>query len=170
MQGYVEDTIAYSGIVGHSRSPATSGLFDTRDGAVLVSETQRSWFHSVVAKRAYLAKCARPECLTAVAFLATRVTKCTMDDVEKLKRVVQYIAYTRERGVILRPGKLGVCVRLYVDAAYGVHGDGKSHTGSCVVIGEVGAVHCKSCKQSIVTKSSTEAELIALSDSANQGL
>ena len=63
-----------------------------------------------------------------------------------------------------------MCVRLYVDAAYGVHGDGKSHTGSCVVIGDVGAVHCKSCKQSIVTKSSTEAELIALSDSANQGL
>ena len=39
-----------------------------------------------------------------------------------------------------------------------------------MVIGDVGAVHCKSSKQSIVTKSSTEAELIALSDSANQGL
>jgi hypothetical protein len=25
-------------------------------------------------------------------------------------------------------------VRLYVDASYGVHKDGKSHTGSCVVI------------------------------------
>jgi hypothetical protein len=31
-------------------------------------------------------------------------------------------------------------------------------------------VRCKSTKQSIVTKSSTEAELVALSDSANQGL
>lgn len=91
MQGYVEDVIAYSGIVGHSRSPATSGLFDTRDGAVLVSETQRSWFHSVVAKLAYLAKRARPECLTAVAFLATRVTKCTVDDVEKLKRLIHRV-------------------------------------------------------------------------------
>lgn len=128
---------------------------------------QRSWFHSVVAKHAYLAKRARPECLAAVAYLATRVTKYTVDDIEKLKRVVQYIAYTRERGVILRPQKLGGCIRLYVDAAYGVHGDGKSHTGSCVVIGDVEAVYCKSCKQSIVTKSSTEAELIALSDSAN---
>ena len=137
---------------------------------MLVSEEQRSWFHSVVAKLAYLAKRARPECLTAVAYLATRVTKCTGDDIEKLSRVLRYIAGTKDRGVILRPGKLGVCVRLYVDAAYGVHSDGKSHTGSCVVIGDVGAVHCKSSKQSIVTKSSTEAELIALSDSANQGL
>ena len=170
MQGYVEDTIAYAGVIGHARSPATDGLLETRDGATLVTESVRSWFHSVVAKLAYLAKRARPECLTAVAYLATRVTKCTTDDVDKLKRVVKYIAATKERGVLLRPGKLGVCVRLYVDAAHGVHSDGKSHTGSCVVIGDVGAVHCKSSKQSIVTKSSTEAELIALSDSANQGL
>jgi hypothetical protein len=61
-------------------------------------------------------------------------------------------------------------VRVYIDAAYGVHADGKSHTGSCVVIGDSGAVHCKSAKQQIVTKSSTEAELVALSDSASQGL
>ena len=32
------------------------------------------------------------------------------------------------------------------------------------------AVHCKSAKQQIVTKSSTEAELVALSDSASQVL
>lgn len=59
---------------------------------------------------------------------------------------------------------------MYVDAAYGVHSNGKSHTGSCVVLGDVGAVHCKSEKQRIATKSSTEAELVALSDSCNQGL
>ena len=170
MKGYVDDTITYAGVQGHAASPATDGLFESRDSAVAVDATQSVWFHSVVAKLAYLAKRARPECLTAVAYLATRVTKCTDDDVDKLKRVLKYIAKTRERGVVLRPGRLGVGVRVYVDAAYGVHSDGKSHTGSCVVIGDVGAVHCKSSKQSIVTKSSTEAELVALSDSANQGL
>lgn len=72
--------------------------------------------------------------------------------------------------MVFSPGAPGICVRVFIDAAYGVHSDGKSHTGSCVVIGDLGAVHCKSSKQSIVTKSSTEAELIALSDSANQGL
>ena len=39
-----------------------------------------------------------------------------------------------------------------------------------MVIGDLGAVHCRSAKQTIVTKSSTEGELVALSDSANQGL
>ena len=170
MGGYIKETLAVAGVTGKARSPATDGLFETREGAELVPEVQRAWSHSIVAKLCYLAKRAKPECLTAMAFLATRVTRCTKDDVVKLCCVLKYITHTKEMGVILRPGKLGIRVRVYVDAAYGVHSDGKSHTGSCVVIGDIGAVHCKSSKQSIVTKSSTEAELIAPSDSANQGL
>ena len=118
----------------------------------------------------YLAKRTKPECLVAVSFLATRVNKCTVDDVEKLQRLVRYIRATRDSGVVLKPGGLGLTVRLYVDASYGVHADARSHTGSCVVIGDSGAVHCRSTKQSIVTKSSTEAELVGLSDSANQAI
>ena len=170
MKGYTNDILLYAGIPGKARSPATDGLFETRDGAELVAESVRAWLHSVVAKLSYLAKRAKPECLTAVAYLATRVTRCTIDDVEKLKRVMKYVAGSCDRGVVLRPGKFGFCVRVLIDAAYGVHSDCKSHTGSCIVIGDVGAVHCKSSKQSIATKSSTEAELIALSDSANQGI
>ena len=170
MKGFTDDTILYADVPGNARSQATNGLFDSREGMDLVPEPVRVWFHSVVAKLSYLAKRAKPECLTAVAYLATRVTRCTADDVEKLKRVMRYIVFTKERGVVLRPGTLGISVRVFIDAAYGVHADGKSHTGSCVVIGDVGAVHCKSSKQSIVTKSSTEAELVALSDSANQEL
>ena len=71
---------------------------------------------------------------------------------------------------MLRPGEEGITVKAYIDAAYGVHADLKSHTGSCVVIGEIGAVHCRSSKQQIVCKSSTEAELVVLSDCANQAL
>ena len=117
-----------------------------------------------------MAERTKPECLTAVSYLATWVTRCTWDDIEKLKRLMRYITDTKDRGVTFRPGTRGICVRVFVDAAYGVHADGKSHTGSCVVIGDVGAVHSRSTKQSIVTKSSTEAELVALSDSANHGL
>ena len=58
---------------------------------------------------------------------------------------------------MLRPG-VGdeLRVSVYIDAAYGVHSNEKSHTGSCVVVGELGVVHCKSEKRKIVTKSSTE--------------
>ena len=56
MHGYTNDTIIYAGIPGKARSPATDGLFETRDGAELVPESTRIWFHSVVAKLSYLAK------------------------------------------------------------------------------------------------------------------
>lgn len=62
-------------------------------------------------------------------------------------------------------------VKAYIDASYGIHKEsGKSHTGCVIVIGNGGSVYCKSVKQKIVTKSSTEAELVALSDMASQAI
>ena len=170
MSGYVDDMLKERGTDRGARTPATEGLFDVRDDVVMASEDQRIVFHRHVAKMLYLAKRARPDCLTAVAFLATRVTKCSVDDLGKLERLMRYVWSTRERGIVLAPGDKGITVSVLIDAAYGVHPDGRSHTGSCVVVGCRGAVHCKSAKQQIVTKSSTEAELVALSDSANQAL
>ena len=169
MRSYLDEVVSTSGVHGTARSPATNGLFEAREGAELVAEATRVWFHKVVAMVLYLAKRTKPECLTAVSYLTTRVTKCTVDDVNKLQRLVRYIGATWDRGLALMPGAGGITVKLYVDASHGVHYDGKSHTGSCVVIEDVGAVHYRSSKQLIVTKSSTE-ELVGLSDSANQGL
>ena len=170
MDGYANEIVTTSGVLGISRTPATEGLFESNDEGIRVQEPTRVWFHKVVAMILYLAKRTKPECLTAVAYLATRVNRCNQVDVDKLQRLVRYIRGTRDRGVVLRPGGLGISVRLFVDASYGVHADGRSHTGSCIVIGDVGAVHCRSSKQLIVTKSSTEAELVGLSDSTNQAI
>jgi hypothetical protein len=57
----------------------------------------------------------------------------------------------------------------YVDASYGVHADMKSHTGTVIGIGR-GPIFCKSSTQKINTKSSTESDLVGLSDSAGQFL
>ena len=170
MKGYVDDLLESCAATGGARTPATDGLFEAKDGAEMATEAERVQFHSDVAKILYLAKKARPDVLLAVAYLATRVSRCTKDDLVKLVRLVRYLRDTRERGLLFRPGSKGITVSTYIDAAYGVHHDHKSHTGSCVVIGEVGAVHCRSSKQQIVCKSSTEAELVALSDCANQAL
>ena len=77
---------------------------------------------------------------------------------------------TRDRGLVFEAGSKGIVVSRLIDVAYGVHPDGESHTGSCVVVGMRGAVHCKSARQQIVSKSSTEAELVVLSRSTNQTL
>ena len=51
----------------------------------------------------------------------------------------------------------------WVDAAYGVHPDLKIHTGGCISF-VYGMVHCKSTKQKLNTKSSTEDKLVGVSD------
>ena len=165
--GFIIDLLGGCGVEGIATTPSTEALFDVR-ATTMASDEEAEWFHRNVAKILYLAKRTMPECLVTVAFLATRVTKCDVDDLGKLRRLLRYIRSTRDRGIILRPGIRGVTVRNFVDAAYGVHTDGKSHTGSAIVIGDGGPVFVKSAKQKIVTKSSTEAELVAASDSANQ--
>jgi hypothetical protein len=60
-------------------------------------------------------------------------------------------------------------VSTYIDASYGIHPDGKSHTGLAVTLGG-GCILTKSTKQKIVTKSSTEAELVGLSTHAGVGI
>ena len=170
MVGYVEDMLKARGTGKVARTPARDDLFEIDADAAACSEEKRREFHREVARVLYLAKRSRPDCLTAVSFLATRVQRCTDDDLRKLDRLMRYIAATKEQGLVLKPGPGYRNVSVYIDAAYGVHSDGKSHTGSCVVLGDTGAVHCKSTKQGIVTKSSTESELVALSDSLNQGI
>jgi hypothetical protein len=54
-------------------------------------------------------------------------------------------------------------VLAYIDAAYGVRDDWKSQTGGFISLGR-GPVFAKSAKQKLVTKSSSEAELVGISD------
>jgi hypothetical protein len=62
-------------------------------------------------------------------------------------------------------------VRGYIDTACGVHqGSGKSHTGCGIVLGDAGVWNACSVEHEIVTKSSTEAELISHFVSAAQAI
>jgi hypothetical protein len=54
-------------------------------------------------------------------------------------------------------------IRTWVDASYAVHPDMKSHTGGVISMG-TGGFMCKSTKQKLNTKSSTEAELVGATD------
>ena len=79
-------------------TPATDMLFTVRDDTELCTEVERVRFHSTTAKLLYICKRVRPECLTAVSFLTTRVHKCDTDDLAKLHRVLGYILATRTAG------------------------------------------------------------------------
>ena len=156
MQGYVEDLMKY--VSGREASdPARSC------NSVLLNEKERKFFHTLVAKLLYLGKRVRPDILVAISFLCKRVQKPNEYDLEKVKRVTQYIRGTRDLGIVLEPSS-DVSVIASVGCSFAVHDDMRSHTGYTVGIGK-GSVCSKSSSQNLNTKSSTEAELVGLSDS-----
>ena len=162
MQGFVDEFVNDYPGDKKVNTPSNNELFDIQDEDVLVSETDRKSFHTIVAKLLYLGKRIRPDILLTVGFLCTRVTKVTERDMIKLKRLVNYISCTKEKTLTLQV-EYPVRLFCFVDASYGVHVDGKSHTGGAVTLG-AGCFLAKSSKQKIVTKSSTEAELVAITD------
>ena len=164
MDKFVDDLLSASQVTGSADTPASDNLFKTRDAPKL-SPALREEFHSVVAKLLYLAKRARPDLLTVVSFLTRRTLAPDTDDYKKLNRALRYLNATRHLKLIFEPGPVPT-IQAYVDASYAVHEDFKSHTGMSISLGG-GATHAKSSVQKLNVKSSTEAELVALSDSSS---
>ena len=75
---------------------------------------------------------------------------------------MQYLKYTIDDTIIIGADSL-IQLCTWVDAAYVVHPDLKIHTVSCMSFG-YGLVHCKSRKKKLNTKSSTEVEVVGVSD------
>jgi hypothetical protein len=147
-------------------SPGNHKSFIVDENAKLLNEDDRKFFHSTTAKLLYLAMRARPDILTVTIFLCTRVQCATEEDKEKLMRVLGYFKSTQEKVLLLRASMEG-SITAYVDAAFAIHQDSKSHTGVIVFVGKT-LVYVSSKKQKCMSKSPTEAELIGLTD--NLGL
>jgi hypothetical protein len=164
MRSYLEEAIVESGlnIVRKAATPANRYLFDVDDALPSLTKADADVFHSVVAKLLYVSLRGRVDLLLAVSFLCTRVSKCTKEDQYKLKRLLEYIHGSMDLVYTIGADSLGEC-RTWVDASYAVHPDMKSHTGGVMSFGTGGLV-CKSSKQKLNTKSSTEAELVGASD------
>jgi hypothetical protein len=154
-----------SGPHGVPSSPASDDLFKVTDDVMRLSEDNGKIFHTAVAKCLYLSR-RRVDVAPAVAFLCTRVQNPTVEDQGKLNRLLGYLSSTK-KWVMRIDGSSSDQVIAYVDASYGVHMNRKSHTGVIISIGR-GAVFTSSTKQKLVTKSSTEAELVGLSDALSQ--
>jgi hypothetical protein len=142
-------------------SPAAEDLFAGGEGNDL--EQQRAEeYHTFVAKGLFACKRARPDIHPTIAVLCTRVKKPNEDDWRKLNRLLKYINGTRKDKLILSADDLHV-IKWYVDCAFAVHPDFKSHTGGNMTYGQ-GAPMSMSRKQKLNTRSSTEAELVGPDD------
>ena len=164
---YVDDLISETGTTGTVLTPALDNLFVLDHSAEKLNGEDTKAFHTVVAKILYLAKRTRPDLLVAVSHLVTRVQAPTSQDKQKLERVLKYVNGTKELYLTLRSNDQIIQIFAFIDASYGVHADGKSHTGIVIVVND-GTVFFQSSKQKLNTKSSTESELVGLSDGLSQ--
>ena len=81
-----------------------------------------------------------------------------------LASVIKYLHGTKNITLTMEAGD---GPKWWVDSSYAVHPDMRSHSGIFMTLGK-GTVYSKSSKQKLNTKSSKEAELVAIDDSMGQ--
>ena len=168
METFTKHAVEVWGVPRTSRCPADGDLFETSDRDEPLDQQGRMDFHSAVARLLFLAKRVRPDISTAVSFLCSRTGSPTVNDLSKLDRLFGYLAQTTKLGIkYSASGALEPMA--YADAAFLVHHDAVSRTGVIVMVAG-GVVYGSSSKQKLVTKSSAEAELVAMCDGATAAL
>jgi hypothetical protein len=75
---------------------------------------------------------------------------------------MRYLRGTRDMPLVLEADNLNI-IKWWVDASFAVHPDMKGHTGGVLSLGK-GAIYATSTRQKLVTRSSTEAELVGVYD------
>jgi hypothetical protein len=125
-----------------SASPGTKFTFMVTENAKVLDEVDCKEFHTKVAKLLFLSKRARPDILTVVSFLCMRVQTATTEDQAKLNRVQGYLKGMQDRVLLLHNQEKSE-VRAYIDAAYALHNDSKSHSGVVLYVGRTLAYMCR---------------------------
>jgi len=121
-------------------------------------------YRSLVAKLMWISRL-RPDIKLPVNYLSTRVTECTESDYRKACRVAGYLNGTKDLGLVFRPTTFELFCS--ADASFAVHPDQKGQSGYTIHFGEHNApFHVASKKQRLVTMSSTESELVSLTEAA----
>jgi hypothetical protein len=141
---------------------APKDLFVVNEECEKLPKKQQEAFHCVVAKSIYLWKHARPDIGTAVSFLTKRVREPDLDDWRKLDHMISLLKADRLRKWVLAADD-SKDLMWYVDCAFGVHSDYKSHTGGGLTMGKGFAITV-SKGHKLNVGSSTEGEIVSVND------
>ena len=169
MRDYVKDMIEDfpNELKCEAATPAAENIFQVEHGKTLCNLKQEA-FHTFTAKALFLTARARPDIKPTVAFLCTRVQEPTSRDWNKLVRMMDFLKRTANECLTLALDDTRRVI-WSIDAAFAVHPDKKSHSGMTMTMGK-GAITSLLRKQKLNTRSSTEAELVAVEDCMAQVL
>ena len=144
-------------------TPARKNLFTTYDGSCEeIDEDRSETFHSVTAKLLFIMKRGRPDIETAISYLMTRVSKSNEKDWAKLKRCLCFLKGTFDDLRTMGADNLRE-LHVWIDASHAVHENMRGHTGGSMSMG-TGTLHNKSSKQKLNTRSTTESEVVGVSE------
>ena len=117
----------------------------------------------------YAMLCTRPDVCLAISFAGRYQSNPGVDHWTAVKNIVKYLKRTKDMFLVYGGDKEPV-VNGYVDASFNTElDDSKSQTGYMFTLNGGAASWCSS-KQSVVAGSTCEAEYIAASEAAHEGV
>ena len=133
---------------GRCVHPCNGNLFKIKEDSPLLDPERADSFHRLVARLLFTSKRTRPD------------IQVTVEDYQKLGKLIGYVKETIDLPLILgSDGSETLTWNVY--ASYATHADARSHSGASLTIGQ-GSVISMSRRQKLVSRSSTESELIGL--------
>ena len=159
--GYIKDIIEKYRPDKQYTTPHDDKLFNRPESEKSSNPVDITTYLSILMKLMFLATRTRPDTLTTVCALSTKCRDPNEADMKRLYRVIGYLDNTINLGLTCHVTDLSL--HAYMDASWACHADLKGHSGIMITIGHYGfPILCKSTKQKVVTRSSTEAELVCL--------
>jgi hypothetical protein len=150
------------------KTPTGEGMFERSTSAPLLSDKDRTIYHTDVATLLFIACRTRVDLVLGVSELCRHTRAPTQQDDAKLDRVIAFMRQTAGMPLRLK-ARAPLQVVTSIDAAFANRSEMKSTSGACTTLGE-GMFVAFSRMQKLNSKSSTEAEIIALSDGGNTPL
>ena len=163
-QGYIQALLEEYAIVGVKKSPSPRNLMDAPSGPK-AAPCDATEFRRKLMRTAYLSMRTRPDIRFTIQILATRSQAPRVHDMDCLVHLMMYLNLTRDYYTRLKPSDLQL--KVYIDASFCIHPDGRGVTGVWAQMGvadDCGPVFVQSSKQKLLGKDSTACEIIAVDD------
>jgi hypothetical protein len=160
--GYIDSLISKFGADSNSNVTCPTGSdFLSQDEED--EEVNKTKYLGLIMSLMFLARFTRADILMPVTFLATKSAAPKQKDYNKAMKILNYVVKTKTRHLLFRNIPT-LELTVYTDASHMLHFDAKGHGGILVIYGGT-IVATKSFKMKLVTKSSTESELVAVEES-----
>ncbi len=127
--------------------PWKENLFKVENNLKKLEPEEAKIMHTSTMKAMFLCKRARQDIQPGVASLATRVRESNKEDWAKLERITRFLRTTQNDVCKLQCNDTNT-IKWYVDVAFAVHKDMKSHTGGVLTLGK-GSISSDSWKQKV---------------------